>query len=543
MNAQVYSYQRFSSPLQEKGTSLKRQTDYAIEVADKHGLRLNKDLVMTDKGLSAFHAEHVAKGALGIFIKAVEKGIVKAGSILIVESLDRLSRQTPWQAQTQFNELIGKGITIITANDDQVYNMKTLSKDPSKMFISIGVMMRAHEESLSKQKRSVKYIHKKIEDFEKNGKGDIAGSVPFWITRTKSGFELNKSSKTVKKIIDMYLNNVGLNLIARELTSSKIKTPTEKNNSWGVTTIRKILDNKALYGCNSFKLSYLVDGSKITEKHELKNYYPSIISEEYYNLIQERKNKKKNSRESYGKSVYLLTSYGKGRSVCATCGYTLNSQLQKQMNRNKEYTQSVLRLHCNKNKETANCQSSIKASELEKHFIHAVMSNVDKNLFEPPKKDSNSIELLTVEISNLKEQISTIMTTFLESSISSIKEIAEKKLHEYGEKISKKEIELQKLKNENSYEYLDKEQESKIYELALKAQDFKNTNERSKLKQILMQSIKRIRIDLKTLELEAIFYNGRVLSILRKDGKFISNVYVNDKKGNNIYRKLNNIEL
>ncbi len=76
MNAQVYSYQRFSSPLQEKGTSLKRQTDYAIEVADKHGLRLNKDLVMTDKGLSAFHAEHVAKGALGIFIKAVEKGIV-----------------------------------------------------------------------------------------------------------------------------------------------------------------------------------------------------------------------------------------------------------------------------------------------------------------------------------------------------------------------------------------------------------------------------------------------------------------------------------
>ncbi|RBP84253.1 recombinase family protein [Marinomonas rhizomae] len=542
MNAQVYSYQRFSSPLQEKGTSLKRQTDYAIEVADRHGLRLNKDLVMTDKGLSAFHAEHVAKGALGIFIKAVEKGIVKAGSILIVESLDRLSRQTPWQAQTQFNELIGKGITIITANDDQVYNMKTLSKDPSKMFISIGVMMRAHEESLSKQKRSVKYIHKKIDDFEKNGKGDIAGSVPFWITRTKSGFELNKSSNTVKKIIEMYLNNTGLNLIARDLTLSKVKTPTEKNNSWGVTTIRKILDSKALYGCNSFKLSYLIDGSKISENHELKNYYPPIISEEYYNLIQERKKKKASSRESYKNSVYLLTSYGKGRSICAVCGQALGSQLQKQMNRKKEYTKSVLRLHCTKNKETSDCCSSVKSDELELHFIHAVMTNVENQLFESPRDNKDSIEAVQATIDKQEEKISALMSEFGESNISSIRKIAQKQIIEASKILEIKEKELENLKRKNSHEKIDEEQQKKIQSLAMKAQDFKNTNERSKLKQILMQSIKRIRIDLKTLELEAIFFNGRVLSILRKDGKFISNVYINDKNDNNIYRKLNNIE-
>ncbi|MCV2402269.1 recombinase family protein [Marinomonas sp. C2222] len=542
MNAQVYSYQRFSSPLQEKGTSLKRQTDYAIEVAEKHELRLNKDLVMTDKGLSAFHAEHVTKGALGIFIKAVEKGIVKAGSILIVESLDRLSRQTPWQAQTQFNELIGKGITIITANDDQVYNMKTLSKDPSKMFISIGVMMRAHEESLSKQKRSVKYIHKKIDDFEKNGKGDIAGSVPFWITRTKSGFELNKSSKIVKKIIEMYLNNTGLNLIARELTLSKIKTPTGKNNSWGVTTIRKILDSKALYGCNSFKLSYLIDGTKISENHELKNYYPSIISEEYYNLIQERKKKKASSRESYKKSVYLLTSYGKGRSICAVCGQALVSQLQKQMNRQKEYTKSVLRLHCTKHRETGDCCSSIKADELEKHFIHSVIGNVENQLFEPPAYDQKSIEAVQATIEKQEKKISSLMNEFSESDIPSIRKIAQKQIIEASEILEIKEKELESLKSKKSHWKIDEEQQRKIQSLAIKAENIDNFHDRSQLKQILMQSIKTIKVDLIGLNLTADFYNGCILTINYKNGTYQSHLYVNDKYGKNIYRKMNKME-
>ncbi|EPF9726325.1 recombinase family protein [Vibrio fluvialis] len=158
MTAQVYSYRRFSSPIQKQGGSIQRQSDYAIEIAKEFGLELNEDLIMTDDGLSAFSAEHVNKGALGEFIKAVDEGKVERGSVLIVESLDRLSREVPMQAQIQFNELISKGITIITANDRQVYNIESISKEPSKLFLSIAVMIRAHEESLTKQKRSVAFI-------------------------------------------------------------------------------------------------------------------------------------------------------------------------------------------------------------------------------------------------------------------------------------------------------------------------------------------------------------------------------------------------
>ncbi|TKF29314.1 recombinase family protein [Enterovibrio norvegicus] len=217
MVAQVYSYRRFSSPQQKFGGSIERQNDYANLIAEEYGLTLNEKLVMTDEGLSAFHAEHVSRGALGIFIKAVEEGLVERGSILIVESLDRLSRDQPMDAMHQFNELIGKGITIITANDSQVYNTASIAKDPSKLFISIAIMIRAHDESLTKQKRSVAFVKQQVRKFELEGKGDVAGTTPFWLSRTKKGFILNEHADIARDIVTSYLSNKGLNTISREL--------------------------------------------------------------------------------------------------------------------------------------------------------------------------------------------------------------------------------------------------------------------------------------------------------------------------------------
>ena len=552
MSAQVYSYQRFSRHVQKSGTSLKRQQEYARKIAKKYDLTINKELVMTDEGRSAFHAEHIKHGALGAFIKAIEDGVVESGSILIVESLDRLSRQNALDAQIQFLQMIKHGITIITACDEQVFNTETLEGDASKLIVSLGVMMRAHEESVAKQKRSLEFIQGKLNEFHTNGKGDLFGTVPFWISKKNGSFELNEHASTANKIIQLYLDNVGLNLIARELTESGIKPPNmlkgvktkepRKSESWGVTTIRKVLDNKALYGCYSYKVSQLIKGKKKSEIYELDDYYPKLISKDQFNLIQERKRKKKSSRESYKQSVYLLTSYGKGRSICAVCGQALVSQLQKQMNRKGEYTQSVLRIHCTKHKETADCCSSVKAGELEHHFMHSVIANVDKHLFEPPEDGRKSIESVEATINILTDTIDELMKSFVENNEESVRKSAMKQITKLGNEISINEKELERLKNKYSYDYVSKEQEKRIKTLAIQAQYFENSKERSQLKQILMQSIKRIRIDLRSLELEAIFFNGRILSIKRREEGFVSHVYVDDKNGNNIYRKLNNVE-
>src|SRR4051794_14964494 len=69
----VIPYGRFSSESQKKGGSQLRQEDErAKHYADKIGLPLNESLRMFDKSHSAFHGEHVAKGALGKFLGTIE---------------------------------------------------------------------------------------------------------------------------------------------------------------------------------------------------------------------------------------------------------------------------------------------------------------------------------------------------------------------------------------------------------------------------------------------------------------------------------------
>lgn len=53
-------------------------------------------------GLPACRPRHVSQGALGIFLHAIEDGLMPAGSVLIVEGLDRLSRAEPLEVWSQF---------------------------------------------------------------------------------------------------------------------------------------------------------------------------------------------------------------------------------------------------------------------------------------------------------------------------------------------------------------------------------------------------------------------------------------------------------
>src|SRR4051794_22913686 len=91
----AYSYVRFSDPSQAEGDSLRRQTDGRAEAfCTRHGLRLDTALSMRDLGVSAFRGAHRSdKHALGQFLELVRRGRISKGSYLLVENLDRLSRE------------------------------------------------------------------------------------------------------------------------------------------------------------------------------------------------------------------------------------------------------------------------------------------------------------------------------------------------------------------------------------------------------------------------------------------------------------------
>ena len=102
----AYSYLRFSTPEQMQGDSFRRQTEAARQYAEDHGLDLDESLTFKDLGVSAFRGKNVVEGALGQFIAAVDSGKVKPGSYLLVENLDRLSRDRIMSALNRFSALL-----------------------------------------------------------------------------------------------------------------------------------------------------------------------------------------------------------------------------------------------------------------------------------------------------------------------------------------------------------------------------------------------------------------------------------------------------
>jgi DNA invertase Pin-like site-specific DNA recombinase len=87
----AYSYIRFSSDAQAKGDSFRRQTELSRAYCIQNDLSLDEHLNLKDLGVSAFRSKNLESN-LGKFLEAIQTGYVKPGSFLIVESLDRLSR-------------------------------------------------------------------------------------------------------------------------------------------------------------------------------------------------------------------------------------------------------------------------------------------------------------------------------------------------------------------------------------------------------------------------------------------------------------------
>lgn len=274
----AYSYIRFSSAQQAKGDSLRRQTEATRAYCEQHGLVL--DEAMLDLGLSAFKGTHRSEGALGAFLKAVEGGKVPTGSVLIVESLDRLSREAVFDAMSQFIAIVRAGITIVTLSDQQVYSQESVGKDFSKLLVSLSLMQRAHEESAIKSQRIGKAWEQKRKMAREAGKA-MTARVPAWLETkvTKAGRAYSlipERVKVLERIFALTIDGLGASAIAARLNREGAET-WGKSHGWHASYIKKLLKNEALIG--KFSPSFRDETAKRIFEEPIENYYPAAIEE------------------------------------------------------------------------------------------------------------------------------------------------------------------------------------------------------------------------------------------------------------------------
>lgn len=315
---QLYSYIRWSTDRQDKGTTRNRQLAAAKVFAAEAGLEM---VEIEDPGVSAFRGKNTNTGKLGDFIDAVKQGAIASDSWLYVENLDRITRQNVTTAQKLFIELLELGLTLVTGMDKRVYTLDSVNKNPTELMISLLLFSRANEESETKSNRTIGNVVALVERHQAGLPVNIksVGRHPFWIDDSGSQYEAVKEHPVywsiAREAIDMFLDGNGIYTVKRYLDE---KYPNGlKGKEWDYQVLKKMRDNRALIGERTIN----VGGAT----YKLDNYYPWLCKDEAEFLTLAERKQQNNYKAKKDKTEEIKLLSGLQVLRCSKCGGTMHS--------------------------------------------------------------------------------------------------------------------------------------------------------------------------------------------------------------------------
>jgi DNA invertase Pin-like site-specific DNA recombinase len=355
----AFSYIRFSDPSQAKGDSYARQHRLAMAYCKANDLQLVSDTEYTffDSGISAYSGKLRGAGTeLSRFLSLVEDGSIPAGSYLIVESLDRLSREHPRQALPRFMDLLAAGISIHTLHGGKTYHREY---DEMDLFQSIVEMSRSYKESLWKSKRIGENWREKQDAARLHGI-PLGNAKPAWLdvvsdsAGRRLGFKPNDYVAVIEKIFRYTIDGYGRNTVAQMLNAEGIfafKVPL-----WGPSSVHKILTSEAVLGI--YQPTTKIDGKRVPLGEPIPDYYPPVISKAMFDSALAATSGRDSTKTRKQSPRFQLWQ---GIGKCMLC----NSPLHSYSNGRKD---APLYLRCYEAKKGACPAGSIRADSLEPIF-------------------------------------------------------------------------------------------------------------------------------------------------------------------------------
>jgi DNA invertase Pin-like site-specific DNA recombinase len=302
----AYSYARFSTPEQETGDSERRQAKQAKVYAKEHNFELVS--LGIDRGLSAYSGKSISKGILGHFIKQVEAGTIPKGSILLLESPDRFSRQQFSDAWPHFQKILKGDIEIHFTFIREVIKPEHSFGDLIKVGVDVD---RSHGDSKTKVIRGRELWREK----KRNAK-TVTSVLPAWLKceRISKGVftpitVIPERAKVVRKIFHLSALGKGSIAICQQLHKDGDNPFGLKD--WRPTYVQKVLRNIAVLGHYQPMTRPKGKGSPRVNDGEIReNQYPAVITQGEWNAVRE--------------SVRLRTKNGESRGGCGRAGNGAN---------------------------------------------------------------------------------------------------------------------------------------------------------------------------------------------------------------------------
>lgn len=277
--ATAYSYLRYSTLAQTEGDSVRRQTALRDAWLKRHpGVALDTSLTLVDAGVSGYTGKHRTdrRHALACFVDQVERGRVVPGSYLIVENLDRLTREQPVDSIPAVLSLIKLGVRVVQLAPTEV--VYTADMDQGALMLMLWELSRGHAESKRKsglcgeawgekkaQARAVKAPHGK--------------AVPAWLELTPDGYRVKEEAgRAVRLIYEWSAQGLGTLRIASRLNAETVP-PIARGTRWIRSYVAKILANRAVLGEYQPMKG---DHDRTPDGEPVPDYFPRVISDDLW---------------------------------------------------------------------------------------------------------------------------------------------------------------------------------------------------------------------------------------------------------------------
>src|SRR5436190_1624769 len=290
----AYSYVRFSTPEQAKGDSLRRQTEDTERWCKKNGIPLDDSLTIRENlNVSAFKGRHLGDdAALGGFLELVRAGRVPRDSYLVIENLDRLSRQEERTALKLWIEILDLGVNIVQLHPETVFRHER--SDMADIIRAIIELSRGHSESHMKSVRTLANWETLRRLAREHGRL-MTRRLPAWVREKDGELELiPKRAAVVKRIFAMSAAGLGMTMIVRRLTADGVPAFGGREETENGRTRKRDGD---VYGCGAWRTAYvrsiLSDRRALGEfqprdaadrrvGEPLPNYYPPAVTKDEF---------------------------------------------------------------------------------------------------------------------------------------------------------------------------------------------------------------------------------------------------------------------
>ncbi len=276
-------YARFSTPSQEKGDSLDRQLRDCRAFCKSHGLTIVDEVA--DLGRSAYKGDHLSIGNLGKLSDRIMSGDVAAGTVLVVEKMDRLSRQKPRVVQRWIEDICDRGLRIAICDPERWIDAAYLDEGSNTIAL-VDILMNSHAANIFSKNLSDRISRSWA---EKRKKAQASGlrltrTIPAWLYVDDAADRIRvhpERGAIVRRIYEMTAEGIGAWTIANTFNQEGIepwgavrKQKAAKVRGWNSTYVRQVILHPAVDG--DHHLTAVVGKRRKRGAEVLRGYFPMI---------------------------------------------------------------------------------------------------------------------------------------------------------------------------------------------------------------------------------------------------------------------------